>query len=119
MALSDGAAAYVAEAAIEWDQVRRESARLKAQRASFKCEHECQADYDDMGRVTHDGDPACWHNVRTDQYGDHPLDVSEWCEPCRQRQAVHEAYRAAVRRRQGLLRGLQRRALGAWESVNQ
>lgn len=113
--MTDGAAAYVAEATIAWDQCRRESVRLKAERASFRCEYECEAEYDDMGRPTYDGDPACWRNVRTDQYGDHPLDVSDWCEPCRQRQKVHDAYRMAVRRRQGLLRGLQRRALAAWE----
>jgi hypothetical protein len=35
---------------------------------------------------------------------------SEWCEPCRRRQAVSDLYRVAVRRHGGALRGLLSRA---------
>ena len=118
MRLSDGVAAYVAEAAVAWDQARREASRLRGQRAAFRCELECEAEYDDMGRQTYAGDPACWRNTWQDQHGnDCRPPTDEWCEPCRQRQAVHEQYTKAVAHRQGLMRGLQRRALTAWEAT--
>ena len=111
-------AAYVAEAAIEWDQARREASRLRALRSSFTCEHESSAEYDERGTCTYNGDPACWQATWQDQHGRdcHPS-MDEWCEPCRQRQAAHVEYGKAVAKRQGLMRGLQRRALTAWESM--
>lgn len=115
--LSDGAAAYVAEAAIAWDQARREASRLRSERASLRCEVESEAEYDDRGNCTHNGDPACWRNVWQDQLGrDCRPPFDEWCDVCKQRDAVHKAYTKAVAHRQGLMRGLQRRALTAWES---
>lgn len=58
---------------------------------------------------------ACWKaarkwdhdSYRARFYFDPPQ--SEWCENCRQRQAVSDAYRAAVRAHGGALRGLLRR----------
>jgi hypothetical protein len=114
---SDGACAYVAEAAIEWNQARREANRLRGLRASFRCEHECEAEYDDSGHCTAEAEPPCWRVVHETPYGERRPSMSEWCEPCRQRQAVHEQYTKAVAHRQGLMRGLQRRALTAWESL--
>lgn len=106
----------VADSAIEWDQWRRKAAYLRGQRASFKCEHECEAEYDDQGRMTYQGDPACWNNVHQDQHGrDCYLPADEWCQPCREREIVHKEYRMAVAKRQAYLRGLQRRCCAAVE----
>ena len=117
MTLRDGQAAYVAEAAIAWDQARREAARLRHDRASLKCEHEAEAEYNEHGYVTADAVPACWRHTWQDQHGrDCRPPMDEWCEPCRERQRVHVEYTKAVAKRQGLMRGLQRRALTAWEA---
>lgn len=114
--LTDGVAVYVAEAAILWDQSRREAARLRSERASIRCEHEVGAEYDDEGRCTYGGDEPCWRNQDQDQQGRARLEMeSQWCQPCRRRQRVHEQYQRAVARRQGLMRSLQRRALAAKE----
>lgn len=119
MRLSDGASAYVADKAVEWDQCRREASTLRAERGSFNCEHEAGHEYDDdNSRCTSEAVPACWKHWWKDQQGrDCRPPIEEWCEPCRLRQAVHNRYRAAMVRRGALMRQLQRRALTAWESA--
>lgn len=104
----------VADAAIAWERARQEANRLKSERASFRCEHESEAEYNEHGYLTAEGVPACWRQHWQDQQGrDCTMPVAEWCQPCRDRQVVHEAYSAVVRRRGGLMRSLQRRAAKA------
>ena len=108
----------VGEATIAWDQARRDAARLRSERASIKCEHAHEAEYNEHGYLTLDGRPPCWFISWQDQHGrDRVLPSEDWCEPCRQRQAVHVAYTKAVAKRQGLLRGLQRMALTARKAL--
>ena len=108
----------VADSAVAWDQSRREAKRLRGERASMRCEHESQAEYNEHGSLTAEAEQACWRKSWQDSLGrDRTVPVGDWCEPCRQRQAIHEAYTKAVHRRQALMRWLQRRALAAWESA--
>src|SRR6185295_9314391 len=106
--------AMVGEAAVRWDRARREAAELRATRASFRCEHEAKAEYDDSGRCTAEADPCCWKCYRfvggPDGGDERPLEQDEWCAPCRERQQVHEAYRQKMRQRGALMRALQRKA---------
>jgi hypothetical protein len=120
------------------DRLRRERAGLFCSRAEPVTEddyREAQAEAQ-AGQVAGFEFPqatqeqACWKaarkwddtGYRARLYFNPPM--SEWCEHCRRRQAVNDAYREAVRRHAGALRGLiargkaQLRALGAAHLVD-
>jgi hypothetical protein len=96
--------------------------RLRTERASLVCDQEMAheaaltgTDWDSPIAVSPVPPEPCWKaarkwrddGYRSKFYFDPPQ--SEWCENCRKRQAVSDAYRAAVRAHGGALRGLLRR----------
>lgn len=114
----------------EFYQIRATRNRLRRERGACFClraEPVTRQDFEDAA-AERQSDPlatfefpeptqpeACWKHARTWEetdyrarfYFDPPQ--SEWCEPCRRRQELTEAYREAVRRHGGALRGLLRR----------
>jgi hypothetical protein len=111
----------------EYAATRQHRDRLRRERAGLFCERAEPVTADDYrdAQAEAQSDPlaefefpqttqpeACWKaarkwddtRYRTRFYFDPP--PSQWCESCRRRQSVNDAYRAAVRRHGGALRGL-------------
>lgn len=126
----------------EFWAVRTLRDKLRAERAGLLCERAetvTQADIEDA-QAEAQNDPLavivfpahrepmepCWKAARKWEddgyrsrfYFDPPQ--SKWCETCRKRQAVSDAYRESVRKHGGALRGLLRRgkALAAPPAVD-
>lgn len=104
----------VAVAALRWDLLRVEALRLKAQRASFRCEYECDAEYNEHGYCTEEAVVPCWKWIGTNQRGEEiTTPQSEWCEPCQQRQPVHVSYQQTMKLRGAAMRRLYRACANA------
>ena len=89
--------------------------RLRAERAALFCERAEPTTVDENFETHPTQAEACWKAARKWKddgyhrrfYLDPP--PSQWCESCRKRQEVSDAYREAVRHHGGALRGLLRR----------
>lgn len=94
----------IAFEAIVFDQLRLKAQHLKRQRTTFRCTRE------GLEELTGVPASACWRYwaIRTQ---------SEWCEPCRQRQAVHDEYQRTNAKRGARLRVLHRLCAlaGGWQ----
>jgi hypothetical protein len=114
----------------EFFLARHDRNRLRSERAGLLCERSeamtldavedaCAKELADPlwnGSLhVHEAKEPCWKaarkweetNYRSRFYFDPPM--AEWCETCRRRQEVSDAYRASVRKHGGALRGLLRR----------
>lgn len=102
----------IAFAAIQFHQARRASQHLADRRSRLTCER-AECEYEARTQ-----DYPCWKNYRDTCDGDRELDAEErWCEPCRQRQAVHLEYRKATVKRGARQRELHRlcELAGGWQ----
>lgn len=101
-------AAKVIKAAERFVALVVECRRLKLARVAIECVNEAI-----VGDDVRPGTP-CWKD-RSEPSGregepDTTRPQLDWCEPCRQRQVVHDQYRAAVRARGAASRSLQKLA---------
>jgi hypothetical protein len=99
-ATNRGSQEDVVAAALRWERLRSEAARLKAERQGERCEFE---DTDTA---------ACWRVADLDRQG-WPRDgfaSGDWCEPCRRSTILHAVWRRVRRREQGAMRMLRTRA---------
>lgn len=92
--------ARIAAAASRWLALRDRCRALREERAGFLCR--------DQEEALSDNQP-CWRTyvpvVRVDA---EPLDRAEWCQPCLDRQKVHDELVPLVRSRGAALRNLIR-----------
>ena len=97
----------LATAAVEWNASRLRARELRRLRASEPCENEAEYERETNSPAI----PPCW---RTRVYvypdSDDPLPRDQWCGPCVRRQAIHEQYRAEMKRRGVLMRRVERLA---------
>lgn len=99
--------AEISGAAIRFEIARRVALVLKNRRNECLCEETESAEPE----VGLDEISPCWKRY-IDIYDDQErLGESEWCETCRRRQRLHEAYRRAMKIRGGRMRTFQRVAL--------
>lgn len=94
-ALCDAAA--IADRALKLGHDNASVRQLRTARNAERCEREEAAEPD----VNYSGVPPCWHS------DGQPPPQSEWCEPCRRRQAFHGRMVAAKRQRAAGLRWLE------------
>ena len=70
----------------EWAVARREAITLRGERNAKECAEAEEHDYRGYCRWRIEGQGS-------------EIPRERWCQPCRDRQDIHEAYRAAVKRR--------------------
>lgn len=102
--------ATVRDLAHAWAAAADDEQWLATRRASLHCERGEGFDPDAT-------EPRpCWKVITTvvegrygpeEETGPHGGDADEWCEPCRQRQAAHDALMVVRRRRAGLQSALR------------
>ncbi len=119
-------AAKIVEVSERFARLSGEARSYRTQRNSFSCERAEGIDPEGMEAIggftpaeiesarASRGTVACWK--RYDGPGNEPDDanelapMSQWCEPCRQRQAAHDMYRVCVKLRGAAMRSLQKLA---------
>lgn len=96
-----------ADALVAWNAARQEALRLRDERGAIDCIHEVNTE---TSPGVFETPPPCWKRFEWVRDGEDMkrTDTATWCEHCRRRQALHERYLAAVRRRGALLRVMQK-----------
>jgi hypothetical protein len=109
----------LAVAAVAWNRARVFAERLKAAREFCLCELADEGHQDEDFAFHRPGatqsqwhEKPCWKDWTMGPNGEDPerAPESEWCDSCRLRQRIHEAYKLAVRTRGARMRVLQRYA---------
>ena len=93
----------VAAAALYWHARCVRAAKLKRERNDTGCQFE-----QPFSQVGQAAVRACWTMVHEES----PLAESAWCQPCRDRELTHQAYRESVGMRGAALRRFRRVASG-------